>query len=370
MTLAQAIFCVRCKKAFPPQKIIFECDSCKGPLDIIYDYKKIKRKIIADDFRRSYVSHWKYWAFYPVLDINSVVSMHEGGTPLVESNRVKGLFFKNEGLNPTGSFKDRGTTVEVSKAKEFGVTHVACASTGNMGASVASYCARAGIRSRIFLPTFASKIKRQQIGAFDAEIVPVKGTYEDAVARTKKLRELKHVYLMGDYAYRGEGEKSVGFEIIDQLNWQVPDYIITPVGNATLFSATYKAMYELREVGLIKKIPRLVGVEAKGCNPLVNAFQTGARDIKPVKSPKTVASAINCGSPVDAVKALHALRECDGVMCDVTDKEMLASRKELTKEGIWVEPSAAASLAGAKKLGLSGTVVCVLTGHGLKDPEF
>ncbi|MBI5398425.1 threonine synthase [Candidatus Woesearchaeota archaeon] len=368
MTLAQAIRCVRCKKTFSPQSIIFECDACKGPLDVVYDYAKIRRNIITDDFKRAYVSHWKYWPFYPVADLQSIVTLHEGGTPLIPSNSVRGYLFKNEGVNPTGSFKDRGTTVEVTKAKELGVTQVACASTGNMGASVAAYCARARIKSTIFLPTFASKIKRQQISAFDSQIVPVRGTYEDAVAKTKKLREQKHVYLMGDYAYRGEGEKSVGFEIIDQLNWNIPDYVVMPVGNATLFSAVYKALYELHEVSLIKRIPRLVGVEAKGCNPLVVAYHEGATDIEPVKHPRTIASAINCGNPVDAVKALYALRHSHGIMCDVTDKEMLAAKKELTKEGLWVEPSAAASYAGAKKLGLSGDVVCVLTGHGLKDP--
>lgn len=370
MTLAQSIRCVKCKKVYPPQTIIFECGACRGPLDVVYDYVKIRRKIITDDFKRSYVSHWKYWPFYPVANLASIVTLHEGGTPLLPSKNMHGFFFKNEGVNPTGSFKDRGTTVEVTKAKEFKVAEVSCASTGNMGASVAAYCARAGIRSTIFLPDFASKTKKQQISAFDSRIVSVQGTYEDAVMRTKQLREKKHIYLMGDYAYRGEGEKSVGFEIIDQLNWNIPDYIVMPVGNATLFSAVYKALYELREVGLIKKIPRLVGVQAKGCNPLVVAYHEGLTDIAPLKRPKTIASAINCGNPVDAIKALHALRHSHGIMCDVTDKEMLTARKDITKEGLWVEPSAAASFAGAKKLGLTGDVVCVLTGHGLKDPQF
>ena len=310
--------------------------------------------------------------FYPVVDLTSIVTLDEGGTPLIPSIHTRGYLFKNETVNPTGSFKDRGTTVEVSKAKEFHVHAIACASTGNMGASVAAYCRRAGITATIYLPKFAPKIKKIQISVFDAEIVSVNGTYEDALLKTKKLREQKHTYLLGDYAYRGEGEKSVGFEIIDQLNWQIPDFIVMPVGNATLFSSVYKSLKELRTVGLIDRLPRLVGVEAKGCNPLVVAYQKNSgtitlNTIKPVRSPKTIASAINCGNPVDGIKALVALKETNGIMCDVTDKEIFAAQKELTHEGIFVEPSGAVSYAGAQKLGLRGTVVCVLTGHGLKD---
>jgi threonine synthase len=294
------------------------------------------------------------------------VTLGEGNTPLIPAKNNKDYLFKYEGVNPTCSFKDRGSTVEITKAKELGIKEVACASTGNMGASVATYCARAGIKSTIYVPLFATKEKLAQMKAAGAAIAKIKGTYDDAVDKTKEMRIKKHVYLTGDYAYRGEGEKSVGFEIIDQLEWQIPDYIVVPVGNATLISSTFKAVNEFKEVGLINKIPKIVGVQASGCSPLVDAFNSN-KEIKPVAKPKTVATAIACGNPVDGLKALDALKKSKGSAVKVTDNEILSARKELGNEGIWAEPSGAVSYAGAKKLGLKGQVVCVLTGHGLKD---
>ncbi|MBI4149951.1 threonine synthase [Candidatus Woesearchaeota archaeon] len=367
MTLATAIKCVQCGKEFSPHLVIFECAECCGSLDIVYDYDRIRRQIVKDVFLREKVTHWKYAPFFPIADLSKVVTLEEGGTPLIESSTKRDWLFKYEGINPTCSFKDRGSTVEVSKANELGIKEVACATTGNMGASVATYCARAGIQARIFVPSFAAPAKLKQIADMGAKITIMRGTYDDAVQKTKELRVHKHIYLTGDYAYRGEGEKSVGFEIIDQFNWQAPDYIVLPVGNATLFSSTYKALMELKTVGLLKRLPKLVAVQAAGCAPLVRAYRENADHITPIKKPKTVASAIACGNPVDGLKALRALKKTKGLAVMVTDQEALTARKELaTKEGVYVEVSGAVSYAGAKKLGLKGQVVCVLTGHGLK----
>jgi len=367
---AKGIRCVSCKKEFSPHLVIYECEECGSPVDIEYDYDGIKKKLIKDLFFKEQPSHWKYNLLYPIEDLGNRVTLQEGGTPLLPSKKQKGFLFKIEGMNPTGSFKDRGSTIEISKAVELGVSEVACATTGNMGASVASYCARAGLRCTIYLPFFSPKSKITQIQQMGAETHLVHGTYEDALAKTKELRKKKHIYLTGDYAYRGEGEKSVGFEIIDQLNWTSPDYIVLPVGNATLFSATYKACYELKILGLLQTIPKLVAVQAFGCKPLVDAYQKGQKKITMVKQPQTLASAIACGNPVDGLKALAALQKTRGLCVDVRDSEILKAREELAREeGIFVEPSGAVSYAGAKKLNLKGTVVCVLTGHGLKDPE-
>lgn len=363
MTLAKKIVCFNCKKEFSPKTIIFECDKCGGPLDIEYDYKVIKKHILQESFVRESVHHWKYFPFYPVSDLDKVVSFHEGGTPLIRSGRY---FFKYEGTNPTGSFKDRGSTVEITKALEFGVKEVVCASTGNMGASVAAYAARASINSSIYVPAIATKEKILQIKSYGSNVINVKGSYEDALIKTKVLRKQRHVYLTGDYPYRGEGEKSVGFEIIDQLNWQIPDYIVCPVGNATLIYSVFKAVNELKQVRLIRKLPKIVAVQAKKCNPLVKAFNDKTK-LKVVKNPDTVASAIACGNPVDGIKALHGLKKSRGLAVDVTETEILLARKELGKKGIFAEPSGAVSYAGAKKLGLKGDVVCVVSGHGLKD---
>ncbi len=360
--------CFSCKKRYPADAIIFECSACKGPLDIIYNYEEIKKHILRDEFRHAHITHWKYWPFYPIHDLSRIITLQEGGTPLLPS-RTPGYYFKNEGLNPTGSFKDRGTTIEMSHVVELGVKEIACATTGNMGASIAAYAARAGsLQATFYIPTFASKIKYVQIAAYGGKILPVKGTYEDALQQTKELRKKKGTYLTGDYPYRGEGEKSIGFEIIDQLDWKAPNYIVAPIGNGTLLYGLYKAVKELHIVGLLDKLPKLIGVQAKGCSPLVVAFQKKKKTFSPAKKPATIASAINCGNPVDGVKALHALYDTKGSAVAVTDAEIRHAQRELGKEGIYAEPGGATAYAGALKLGLKGTVVVLVTGHGLKDP--
>ncbi len=291
--------------------------------------------------------------------------MNEGGTPLIQSNDEKNFMFKYEGVNPTCSFKDRGSAVEISKAKEFGVKEVVCASTGNMGASVAAYCARAGIKATIYVPKFAPRPKVHQIKMMGARVMIVNGSYEDALNMTKKLNEKRGIYLVGDYPYREEGEKSVTFEILDQLNFIPPKYIVYPMGNAVLIAAAYKACMEFKEVGLIRKMPKLVGIQAEGCRPLVNAFKTGV--LSQQINTHTIATAIDCGNPTNGLEALDGMEKTKGIAEFVTDREIISALKKLGKQGIYVEPAGAVSYAGAMKLGLEGKTVCVLTGHGLKD---
>ncbi len=367
MTFAQGFRCVRCTKDFSTDRVIFECAECGGPLDIEYDYRLVRRQIMPSPFRREPVSHWKYAPFYPINDLFSVVSLAEGGTPLLASKKKDDLLFKCEGMNPTGSFKDRGSTVEISKAVELGIKEVAVATTGNMGASVATYAARAGIRAQVFVPRFAAGQKLAQIKATGGHVHVAGVTYEDAHRKIRELRKKRHIYLCGDYAYRGEGQKSVAFEIIDQLGWKPPHNIIVPVGNATLLSATFKACHELKKVGLVDRVPTIIGVEASGCDPLVRAWERGACRITPKKNAKTIATAILCGDPVDAPKALHWLAKHKGKMVSVTDKQILAAKRELGRQGFYVEPSGAVAYAGWKKIKPKGSTVVVLTGHGLKS---
>lgn len=367
--LVKYLQCYKCGKKFPKDMIIFSCDRCGSSLNFVYDYKFIRRHLFNDEFFTAPVKHWKYWAFYPIKDLKKVISFNEGGTQLIHSLKNKDYYFKFEGVNPTGSFKDRGSTVEITKAVELGIREIACASTGNMGASVAAYASRAGLKSSIYVPSFAPKNKVNQIKAYGSKYFKVNGTYDDALQKTINLSKKKGIYLTGDYPARLEGEKSVGFEIIDQFNWYVPDYIVLPIGNGTLLSAVYKGLVEFKMAGFIKKIPRLIGVQAKGCNPIVKAFANKKKFFDIIKKPKTIASAINCGNPVDGLEALDAIRNSKGKAVSVSDSEILKSRKELGKEGIYSEISGAVSLAGAKKLGLSGEVVCVITGNGLKTPE-
>jgi len=347
--------------------ILFECTDCGGPLDIEYDYGEIERTLIKDEFKRQTIRHWKYWRFYPIRNTDEAIVFGEGGTPLIQSKKKSNLFFKYEGMNPTGSFKDRGSAVEITKAKELGVKEVWCATTGNMGASVAAYSDRAGIKANIAVPEHVPESKIKQILAYGANVRKIKGTYDDAVRFTKKLRQDKGVYLTGDYPYRGEGEKSTGFEIIDQLNFQVPDYVVVPVGNGTNMYGIYKGMMEFKEIGLINKIPKIVGVQAKGCSPIYDAWMKASDTIEAVGKPRTIANAIEVGNPLDGVKALKAVRKSGGSFEAVTDSEIKAAQAELGKEGIYAESAGAAGLAAVKNVHLDGTVVIVISGHGLKE---
>ena len=365
--LVKRLKCFKCGKTYPKDQVIFQCDKCGYSLELEYDYREIRKLVREENFYQTPVRHWKYWAFYPIQDLKNVVSFQEGGTPLMQSKKNKDYWFKFEGVNPTGVFKDRGSSVEITRAVELGVKKILCASTGNMGASLAAYAQKAGIKAEIYLPGFASQAKAKQIKGYGAKIKMIKGSYDKALNLTKKVRQKTGVYLTGDYPYRLEGQKSVGFEILDQLQWQSPKNIVCPIGNGTLIYAVYKGCLELKKTGFIKKIPRLIGVQAKGCNPVVKAFKENNKEIKPVKNPKTIAGAINCGNPVDGLEALYALRQTNGLAENVSDKEIRAAKKELGLEGVYAETSSAATLAAAKKLGLRGKTVLVITGHGLKE---
>ncbi|MFZ3077890.1 MAG: threonine synthase [Candidatus Aenigmatarchaeota archaeon] len=367
--------CFKCGENYPLEPMLYKC-GCGGSLDIQYDYGEIKKELRKrkSEFFAEPPSHWKYKIFYPVS--KPLVTMSEGGTPLLRSAKVGNqagckLFFKMESANPTGAFKDRGSSVEISKAVETRAKKVVCATTGNMGASVAAYCARAGIRAKIFVPDRTPKQKIAQIAAYGAEIKHVRGTYENA-AEAAERAAANHYFLAGDYPYRGEGEKSVGFEIIEQL--PQADYIVCPIGNGTLIYAVWKAVREMKICGLIKRLPKLVGVQSEGCNPVVRAFEDGNDFINPVKKPRTFADAIACGNPIDGLEALSALRESRGLAVSVNDKEILRAIKILGSEGIYAEPGGASATAGLMKIAkrdnpLEGkNVVSVVSGHGLKHP--
>lgn len=369
MVNERSILCVSCGKEYHEEENIFHCPECGGPLDILYDYSKVKKSLDKSEFFKEPVNHWKYWMFYPVPP-RQKVSMQEGGTPLIKSNFFHDVWLKYEATNPTGSFKDRGSTIEVTRAMELGIKKVCCASTGNMGASVAAYCARAGIRCKIFLSGTACRSKLKQIKAHGAEIKQVNGDYVEALKKCEDFAKRNKWYLMGDYPYRGEGEKSVGFEIADQMNWEVPDFVLTPMGNGTLIYAIYDAFQELKTLGLTAKIPTLIGFQSEGCSPIVNSYKNNQNSIEPVRNPKTVATAIECGNPIDGKKALIALRKTGGFAETLSDKEILGVQVLLARqEGLFVEASGAVSVAGYMKVKnkLGGKIVCVLTGHGLKD---
>lgn len=369
MVNERAIICIDCGKEYDEEENIFHCPECGGPLDILYDYKKVKKSLDKSKFLQEPVSHWKYWMFYPVPP-EQKITMQEGGTPLIKSKLFENTWFKYEATNPTGSFKDRGSTIEITRAREIGVKRVCCASTGNMGASVAAYCARAGIRCKIFLSGTACRNKLKQIKAHGAEINQVQGDYMEALKKCEDFANKNNWYLMGDYPYRGEGEKSVAFEIADQMNWSVPDFVLTPMGNGTLIYAMYDGFQEMKTLELTDKIPTIIGFQSEGCSPIVNSFKNNLEKVEPVKNAKTLATAIECGDPIDGNKALIALRESGGFVESLKDEEILEAQVLLAREeGLFVEPSGAVSVAGFQKIKrkLGGRIVCILSGHGLKD---
>ena len=386
MVQIKSLKCFQCGKTYPPEKlnVLFRCPDCKSGLNSIYDYDAIQKAllgnpIIRGEFIRTEVHHWKYFSFYPIDDATKVLSMAEGGTPFVELKKTteelgcSHLYFKYEGTNPTGSFKDRGSTVEISKAIENNAKSVICASTGNMGASVAAYAAMAGIKCTILIPENIPNEKLAQIFAYGAKIIQVNtNSYHVIQQLSEKAASKLGIFLLGDYINRTEGEKSVGFEIADQIFWKAPDYIFCPIGTGTLIWAIWKALIEFKEVQLIDKLPKMIGVQAKGCAPVIDAFASNTLKITPVKNPETIASAMACPDPITGTGALLAIKNSGGSGIAVSDEEIIEARKKLARLGLFSEPSGAVSLAGLFKFQervniRNKSIVCIITGHGLKD---
>ncbi len=269
-------------------------------------------------------------------------------------------------------------TVGVSKALELGMKTVACASTGNTSASLAIYGAKAGIPAVVLLPEGKVALgKVAQALMHGGKVLSIRGNFDDALVLVRKLCDEENFYLLNSVnPYRLEGQKTIGFEIVDQLGIRVPDRVVLPVGNAGNITAIYKGFKEFMKLGVTDSVPKMTGIQTAGASPIVNAIKSGADKITPVKNPETVATAIRIGDPVNARKALIAIRESNGTAETVTDEELLTAQKDLAQlEGIGVEPASATSVAGLKKLvdagviGRDETVVCVTTGHLLKDPE-
>ncbi len=314
--------------------------------------------------------------FLPVSDKTPIVTLYEGNTPLVYAENLarafgfKGeLFLKYEGLNPTGSFKDRGMTVAISKAVEAGKRAVICASTGNTSASAAAYAAKAGLKAFVILPKGAVALgKLSQAVIYGAKVIAIHGNFDDALSIVRKIGEILPVEVVNSVnPYRIEGQKSGAFEICDALG-DAPDYHFIPVGNAGNITAYWKGYKEYREAGRSRKLPKMMGWQAEGAAPIVKGYV--------IKNPQTIATAIKIGNPYSWQSALQAVKESDGLIDLVSDEEILEAYKLIaSKEGIFCEPASAASVAGFIKLVRKGffkgneVVVCTLTGNGLKDPD-
>ncbi|USZ66861.1 threonine synthase [Halorussus salilacus] len=377
--------CIECGDRYPPfEAVRYTCESCGGLLEVRYG----DLPTFEDFEARGEQGRRGVWRYADALPFDSGVSIDEGDTPLYEvptiedETGVADLRVKHEGMNPTGSFKDRGMTVGVKVAERLGVDRLACASTGNTSAALACYGARADTEVLVLLP--AGKVaagKVAQASLHGARILEVDGNFDACLDIVSDLADRGEAYLLNSLnPFRLEGQKTIGLEIVEQFRDQtgdLPDRIVLPVGNAGNTAALFKAFRELVAAGELapEEVPALTGVQAEGAAPMVEAVENGWDEVRRWESVETRATAIRIGNPVNAPKALPGIRETDGTAVAVSDEEITDAQRALARDGVGVEPASAASVAGLRKLRESGEisadeqVVCLTTGHLLKDPD-
>jgi threonine synthase len=344
-----------------------------------YDFDMMQNNFQKNDLKTTQAQGlWRYEKALPVRG-EFKITFGEGYTPLVQTTKLMNgikLMAKLDYVSPTSSFKDRGSTVAVSKANELQVDAVAIDSTGNAAASLSAYAAKAGIPCYVFVPSTTEPEKIIQMSSNGATVVKVKGTRQDThdviEAAYRKYGWYYCGFMISPYAI--EGTKTIAYEICEQLNWEPPDWIIFPVGTGSGIVGCAKGLQELQRIGWIHKIPKLVCIQAEGCSPIYNGYVKGTNDIVPVQSPKTMAEGIAVGAPPKGSLVLQALRKTGGLAETVNEDEIVECAKVLAaKEGLYVEISAAPSVAGAIKLMKKGiiekgdVIVCELTGTGLKS---
>ncbi|NLC77671.1 MAG: threonine synthase [Clostridia bacterium] len=375
--------CINCGKTYPAEPGVYTCPDCgpEGILDVIYDYDYIKSRVSKEMFKenREYTI-WRYSDFLPIKPDSARPRLRVGWTPLydtqvlAEAIGLDKLYMKDDGQNPTASLKDRASAIAVVKAMEEGAKLIACSSTGNAASSLAGNAASVGMRTCIFVPGRAPQGKIAQLQIFGATVISVQGDYRDAFNLSAAAIE-KYGWYNRNAAinpYLAEGKKTVSLEICEQLNWQVPDWVVFSVGDGCTIGGAYKGFLDLYKTGLIDRMPKILGVQASGCDPLTRAFISGGK-MQPTEE-NTLADSIAVGVPRNPEKALRAVRNTGGVYINVTDEEILAAMRLLgNTSGIFGEPAGVAGLAGLKKAVAEGivkkneTVVCAVTGNGLKD---
>ena len=381
MMFAQEIICPRCDHRFPLSRLLNLC-TCGSPLLVRYDLKKASANFSISSLQGRVSSLWRYRELLPLRDDANLVSLGEGFTPLLPAKSLAGelglkrLWIKDEAQNPTGSFKDRGLSLAISRAKELGVKKAAIPSAGNAGGSLAAYAARAGIEAHVFMPRdtpIANQIEVQQYGA---RLTLVDGLINDCgrIINERKTAEGWFDISTLKEPYRVEGKKTMGYEIAEQLNWTLPDVIIYPTGGGTGLIGMWKAFQEMEELGWIgSKRPRMVSVQASGCAPIVKAFGEGRETAEPWQNAKTVASGLRVPQAVADFLMLRALRQSNGTALSVSDEEMIAEIPRLGRaEGIFFCPEGAACAAALRRLTQNGwvkptdDVVLFNTASGLK----
>lgn len=383
MGIIQSLKCRECGKKYEPQ-FRYICEECFGPLDVIYDTSNVRKDIFVSRQDKTY---WRYFELLPIADKGNIVNLNAGFTPLQHANRLgkeiggmKNLYIKNDSVNPTFSFKDRPAGVAVSRAKEIKLKAVGCASTGNLASATAAHAAKAELPCYIFAPSDIEHVKISQALSYGAEFVTVDGTYDDANRVASVIGDSKGIGIVNINMrpYYVEGSKTLAFEVAEQMNWQVPDHLIIPVGSGAMLNAICKGFEELERLGFINNVANLkiTAAQPHGCAPVVSAFKRKSNDVIPVERPETIAKSLAIGDPGDGLYVLKRLRQYNGIAEEATDEEIIDGILRLAKtEGIFTEPAGGVSVAVLRKLIEDGeidndeTVVCYITGNGLKSTE-
>ena len=383
MSYIKGLKCRECRREYSINPI-HVCEFCFGPLEVVYDYEKIKNDLTREKIEERRKSMWRYRELLPV-DNDPSIGLNVGFTPLIRSEGlakslgVRELYIKNDAVNhPTLSFKDRVVSVALSKAKEFGFRTVACASTGNLANSVAALAAAGGLESYIFVPYDLEQGKILGTLIYGTNLIGIKGSYDEVNRLCSEIAEnyrwaFVNINIRPFYA---EGSKTFGYEIAEQLGWRVPQHVVVPMAGGSLITKIWKGFNELKEIGLLDDVnTRIHGAQASGSNPIVSAFKEGIDWIKPQR-PKTIAKSLAIGNPADGPYALQTIRESGGWAEDVTDGEIIEGMKLLAQtEGIFTETAGGVTVGVTKKLIEQGviprdeSILISITGNGLKTQE-
>jgi len=361
----EKFFCSQCGQVYPVAPTRWRCD-CGSFLDLQFEPKFDIKKILNRG-----TNLWRYREAIPVARDQSILSMGEGFTPLelLEWNGHR-VLLKVDYLFPTGSYKDRGATVLISKVKELGIRSVVEDSSGNAGCAIAAYCAKGSIECEIVVPATASSAKLAQIKAYGARLRTVEGSRERTAEVTLEAASSTYYASHCWNPFFLHGTKTFAFEIWEQMGWKAPDVLVLPVGHGTLFLGTYLGFRELKDAGMVKRMPRLVAVQSALCAPLHHAFKKGWEETRPIKVDReTLAEGIAIAQPVRGRQILKAIRETGGEVLTVTENQIEAARKKMGLKGHFIEPTSAATIAGLEeylKQVRKETVVSALTGTGLK----
>jgi len=383
MTYVKGLRCVECGREYKVDPV-YVCEFCFGPLEVTYDYERIKKDMTKQKVESRPHHMWRYRELLPI-DGDPVTGFDTGFTPLMKAQNlakawgVREIYLKDDSVNhPTLSFKDRVVAVAITKAKEFGFDTVACASTGNLANSVAAQAARAGMKRFIFTPSDLELSKTINSLIYQPNLVTVDGNYDEVNRLCSEVAN-KYPWAFVNINIRpfyGEGSKSLGFEIVEQLGWKTPHNIVVPNASGSLMTKIWKAFKELEKIGLVPPVKtRVFAAQATGCNPIAAAIKEGSDIVKPVK-PKTIAKSLAIGNPADGYYAVKVTRDTGGFGADSSDQEIVDAIKLLAEtEGVFAETAGGVTVSAAKKLIDAGkipkdeTLVICITGNGLKTTE-